>query len=137
MYETLNYFLYFINEVTAFDLIKLVASFSSDTLEAFNCYKCINKGNIELRKIKGCFDPDPLSDRVFRFRGCKIKYLKCVGNFRYSEWKELYYTYDYWKNSNTGPSGESFFDMPVKLLEVFYVIDSLIQDFREKKSNGK
>jgi hypothetical protein len=137
VYEVLTYFLTYVNEVTIFDIVKLIASFSSDTMEAFNCHKCLAKDNRKLREMKGCFKPDPLSDRVTVFRGIKIKYLKCVGNYRLSEWKELFYTYDYWKQSGNMPDGESFYDTPSKLLEVFFVIDSLVTEFREKNSNGK
>lgn len=106
-------------------------------MEAFNCSKCLIKNNEKLRRMKGCYEPDPLSDRVIRFRGIKFKYLKCVGNYRYSEWPMIFGAYDYWKNSGNLPGNESYFDTPAKLLDVFGVIDSLVHDFKERKSRGK
>lgn len=92
---------------------------------------------MKLREMKACFKPDILSDRDIVYRGLKIKYLKCVGNYRYSEWRALFGAYDYWKNTGLMPGGETHYNSPAKLIDVFSIIDSLVMDFKERRSRGK
>lgn len=88
---------------------------------------------MKLRELKDCFKPNPLAERKIVFKNYKINFLKCVGNYRLPEWDEIYQLYESRKSNGLNPFGSVFVDIPSRNLDVFYLIDSLVNMEINKK----
>lgn len=86
--------------------------------------------------MKNCFTPNLLSEMSVVFKRHKITFYRCVGNFRDTQWTEVYHLYEHWKEGGN-PFGGAFIDMPNKTLEVFYLIEALIENHTKGSSGGK
>lgn len=116
-----------INYISESEYQQIVSTFIVRTNKEFNCHLCKEaskkrKDGEKIRALKGCYEPQKLPV----FRHGKDIYYKCPANYQSIEvgnYFDLYF-------SNESLSLTERLTMPSKLVELFLILDNLVNELR-------
>ena len=127
---------YYLNQITNTDYVFIVSTIEGFTEKQFNCVECNkryrkhpNKELMDekLRKKMACTE---IKGKA-RFQIDQVKYYTCPGNFYSFSVASLMEGYHNYK-MGVLPYPGSFFEQPAKVIDIYKMIDALIEDHKRK-----
>lgn len=109
-----------------FEYVQLAASLEALYSPQWNCFSCINKYSENQRLTKGCKsakEPYIIEDIYFQ---------KCIGNFAKDSYKLIIRMYEDYKEHGLLPFDGASMEQPAKIMEIFMILDGLVQAKKEQ-----